>query len=86
MYEKESGRGPAAHVNGYLAAAKASIDEQFGPGFAAANPALVVAFIGACSSDALTVVLRDNIGGGLGEVGAGLQSVGTGLITGNFGG
>lgn len=40
-----------ATVDEYLAKAVASIDSRFGKGFAKANPALVAAFVTACTTD-----------------------------------
>lgn len=85
MSQTDAGSAQAAHVGGYLAAAKQSIDREFGAGFAKANPQLVAAFLSACAADRLAEVLSDKVGAGLGEVGAGLQNVGSGLLSGSFG-
>ena len=45
----------------YMRQAVASIDEQFGDGYAKAHPELVAAFVQAASRDFLAAVLHDHV-------------------------
>lgn len=75
MEELDVGRGAAAHVGGYLAAAKESIDNLFGPGYAAGHPELVGAFVQACAREQLNVVLQHSFGDKVAGIGAGLVAI-----------
>lgn len=48
-------------VCAYMKQAEASVDEQFGDGYAAAHPELVAAFIQAAASERLSDVLHDHL-------------------------
>lgn len=48
-------------ASNYMRQAVASIDEQFGDGYAKAHPELVAAVVQAASRDFLAVVLHDHV-------------------------
>lgn len=75
MKEVDAGHGAAAHVGGYLAAAKESIDNLFGPGYAAGHPELVAAFIESCAREQLNVVLQHSFGDKVAGIGEGLVAI-----------
>ena len=59
---------PAAAAH-WLRGARQAVDAEFGPGYAAANPALVAAFVQACALDAAVQAGRASTDQALAEVG-----------------
>lgn len=60
---------------GYLVKAKREIDEAFGDGYAAKNPALVAAFIQTCAADMGAATNAKVLGAALQEIARGLDEI-----------
>lgn len=60
---------------GYLASAKREIDEAFGDGYAAKNPALVAAFMQTCAADMGAATNAKVMGAALQEIASSLRDV-----------
>ena len=63
----------------YLIKAKREIDEVFGEGYAAKNPAIVSAFIAAASADMNTATTAKVMGAALQRIAESLDAVASGL-------
>lgn len=68
-------------VDGWLDFAIATIDDRFGDGYAADNPVLVGAFIGACAAQVRNDRLEEDIGGTLEAIATSLASVATAIAS-----
>lgn len=63
----------------YMSKAKSEIDEAFGDGYAAKNPALVAAFMQACASDMGAATNAKVMGAALQEIARSLDEVASAL-------
>ena len=75
MKYSESQEFAKLNVAKYLKAAVMSIDEEFGKGYAVANPVLIGAFIQACAVDVLANILQDDVGAPLNEIAEPLRDI-----------